>query len=129
LHCPLLPETHHLLNRQAFSKMKKGAMLINTSRGAVIDTAAAIQALKKEQLGYLGIDVYEQEEKLFFKDLSEKIIADDMISRLISFPNVLITSHQGFFTKEALEQIAMITLKNMDDVEKGLSLENEVKFQ
>jgi D-lactate dehydrogenase len=129
LHCPLLPETQHLFNKQAFSKMKKGVMLINTSRGAVIDTAAAIDALKKEQLGYLGIDVYEQEEKLFFKDLSEKIIADEMITRLISFPNVLITSHQGFFTKEALEQIAMITLKNMDDVEKGLPLENEVKFQ
>ncbi len=129
LHCPLVPETQHLFNTQAFSKMKKGAMLINTSRGAVIDTTAAIEALKKEQLGYLGIDVYEQEEKLFFKDLSEKIIADDIITRLISFPNVLITSHQGFFTKEALEQIAMVTLKNISDFEKNLKLDNEVKFQ
>ena len=109
--------------------MKKGAMLINTSRGAVIDTADAIEALKNQRLGYFGLDVYEQEEKLFFKDLSEKIIADDMITRLISFPNVLITSHQGFFTKEALEQIAMITLKNIGDFEKGLPLENEVRFQ
>ena len=103
-------------------------MLINTSRGAVIDTADAIDALKNEKIGYLGIDVYEQEEQLFFKDLSEKIIADDMIARLISFPNVLITSHQGFFTKEALEQIAMVTVKNIEDFEKGLHLENEVKL-
>lgn len=129
LHCPLLPETHHLINKQSFSKMKKGVMLINTSRGAVIDTAAAIEALKNEQLGYFGIDVYEQEEKLFFRDLSERIIADDMISRLISFPNVLITSHQGFFTKEALEQIATVTLKNLNDFEKGAKLENEIKHQ
>jgi len=129
LHCPLVPETQHLINKKAFSKMKKGAMLINTSRGAVIDTADAIEALKKGELGYFGLDVYEQEEKLFFKDLSEKIIGDDMITRLISFPNVLITSHQGFFTKEALEQIAMITQKNIGDFEKSLPLENEVRFQ
>jgi D-lactate dehydrogenase len=129
LHCPLVPETQHLINKKAFSKMKKGVMLINTSRGAVIDTADAIEALKKEQLGYFGLDVYEQEEKLFFNDLSEKIIADDMITRLIGFPNVLITSHQGFFTKEALEQIAMVTLKNINDFEKGLTLENEVRFK
>src|SRR5262249_3301254 len=109
LHCPLLPETEHLINQRSFEKMKKGAMLINTSRGAVIDTKDAIDALKSGQLGYLGIDVYEQEEKLFFKDLSDSILPDDMIARLISFPNVLITSHQGFFTKEALEQIATVT--------------------
>ena len=129
LHCPLAPETQHLINKKAFLKMRKGAMLINTSRGAVIDTADAIEALKNGQLGYFGLDVYEQEEKLFFKDLSEKIIADDMITRLISFPNVLITSHQGFFTKEALEQIAMITKKNIGDFEKGLPLENEIRYQ
>lgn len=126
LHCPLLPDTNHLINKTAFEKMKKGAMLINTSRGAVIDTKDAIDALKNEQLGYLGIDVYEQEEKLFFKDLSDSIVPDDMISRLMSFPNVLITSHQGFFTKEALEQIATITLTNITEFEKGLSLKNEV---
>jgi D-lactate dehydrogenase len=128
LHCPLLPETHHLINELAFSKMKKGVMLINTSRGAVVDTAAAIEALKNEKLGYFGIDVYEQEEKLFFKDLSEEIIADDMISRLISFPNVLVTSHQGFFTKEALEQIVQVTLQNISEFEKGGVLKNEVKL-
>jgi len=127
LHCPLLPETHHLFGKGAFDKMKKGAMLINTSRGAVIDTKDAIDALKDGRLGYLGIDVYEQEEKLFFKDLSDSIIADDTIARLIGFPNVLITSHQGFFTKEALEQIATVTLKNISCFEKGLPLENEVQ--
>lgn len=126
LHSPLVPETHHLINKKAFAKMKKGAMLINTSRGAVINTKDAIDALKTGQLGYLGIDVYEQEEQLFFKDLSDRIIPDDMIARLMTFPNVLITSHQGFFTKEALEQIAKVTLGNVDDFEKGKTLANEV---
>ena len=103
-------------------------MIINTSRGAVIDTSAAIEALKTGRLGYLGIDVYEQEEKLFFKDLSESIIQDDVFMRLMSFPNVLITSHQGFFTKEALDEIALTTLKNLTDFEQGRFLENEVKI-
>jgi len=126
LHCPLVPETYHLIDKKAFSRMKKGAMLINSSRGAVINTQDAIDALKNEQLGYLGIDVYEQEEKLFFKDLSESIVLDDIIARLIIFPNVLITAHQGFFTKEALEQIGAVTFKSISDFEKGLPLENEV---
>lgn len=126
LHCPLLPETYHLVNRNTFGKMKRGVMLINTSRGAVIDTPDAIDALKSGQLGYLGIDVYEQEEKLFFRDLSDTIVADDVIGRLMTFPNVLITSHQGFFTKEALEQIAIVTLKNITDFEEGSASENEV---
>ncbi len=126
LHCPLTPGTHHLINSNMLSIMKKGAMLINTSRGAVINTADVIEALKSERLGYLGIDVYEQEEHLFFKDLSESIILDDSILRLISFPNVLITSHQGFFTREALEQIAVTTINSFSDFEKGLPLKNEV---
>lgn len=129
LHCPLTPETHHLIDSSAFSKMKKGAMVINTSRGAVIKTADAIEALKSEKLAYLGIDVYEQEENLFFKDLSESIIQDDMILSLMSFPNVLITSHQGFFTKEALEKIAITTFNNISNFESGLSSENEVKIE
>ncbi|MFV5692150.1 2-hydroxyacid dehydrogenase [Flavobacterium sp. LT1R49] len=128
LHCPLNINTKHLFNRTAFSKIKKGAMLINTSRGALINTSDAIEALKNEQLGYLGIDVYEQEENLFFKDLSESIIKDDLIERLMAFHNVLITPHQGFFTNEALNQIALTTLKNFTDFENGLPLENEVKF-
>lgn len=129
LHCPLNEDTKHLFNSIAFSKIKKGTMLINTSRGALIETSDAIDALKNGQLGYLGIDVYEQEENLFFKDLSESIIQDDLIQRLLAFHNVLITPHQGFFTKEALDQIAIITLKNFTDFENGIPLENEVKLQ
>ncbi len=126
LHCPLTPETNHLINEKTLAKMKKGAMLINTSRGKLVDTAAVIESLKQNHLGYLGIDVYEQEEKLFFRDLSEVIIRDDQIARLMLFPNVLITAHQGFFTKESLEEITRITLKNFDDYENGQETENEV---
>ncbi|MGA9590425.1 MAG: 2-hydroxyacid dehydrogenase [Salegentibacter sp.] len=129
IHCPLVPQTRHLMNSSTFAQMKKGAMLINTSRGAVIDTQDAVEALKSGQLGYLGIDVYEQEENLFFRDLSESIIPDDLISRLIGFPNVLITSHQGFFTQEALDQIATTTLQNISDFEKGQETANIVRIQ
>lgn len=128
LHCPLTPETKNLFNNKAFAKVKKGVMLINTSRGKLINTADAIKALKSKQLGYLGIDVYEQEENLFFKDLSETIIDDDLIERLMSFHNVLITPHQAFFTKEALDEIALTTLKNISHFESGLPLVNEVKL-
>jgi len=113
LHSPLTEESHNLINVETISIMKKGAMLINTSRGGLVDTKAVIEGLKSGRLGFVGIDVYEQEEKLFFRDLSSGIIQDDVISRLISFPNVLITAHQGFFTKEALTQIAEVTLSNI----------------
>ena len=126
LHCPLTPETHHLFDKRAFRRMKSGAMLINTSRGAVVDTRDAIEALKNHKLGYLAIDVYEQEEKLFFRDLSESILQDDTIARLMTFPNVLITAHQGFFTQEALWQIATITLNNINDFRNSVSSQNEV---
>ncbi len=126
LHCPLTEQTKHLINEHTLSGLKDGCMLINTSRGALIDTKAAIDALKKGKLGYLGIDVYEQEEKLFFNDLSENIIDDDVIMRLLSFPNVLITAHQGFLTDEALSQIAKITLQNLSDFEAGNKLLNKV---
>lgn len=126
IHCPLTAETHHLFNSLAFDKMKVGAMLINTSRGAVIKTSHVVEALKKQQLGYLGIDVYEGEENLFFKDLSHSIIQDDLIERLMSFNNVLITPHQAFFTIEAVEQIAMITIKNFTDFEQGILNGNEL---
>ena len=129
LHCPLTPETRHLIDKKAFAQMKKGAMIVNTSRGAVIDSSDAIDALKTGKLGYLGIDAYEQEENLFFKDLSESIIQDDTILRLMSFHNVLITAHQGFFTKEAMEQITTTTIKNFNDFENSLPLENEVKAE
>jgi len=117
LHCPLTPETNHMINKDTLSLMKKGVMLINTSRGKLIDTEAAIEALKEGKLGYLGIDVYEQEEKLFFKDLSEMVILDDKISRLMTFPNVLITAHQAYFTDNALNQIAATTMQNLSDLE------------
>lgn len=128
LHCPLNDHTHHLMNKATFSKMKKGAMLINTSRGGLIDTKAVIKSLRKGKLGYLGIDVYEEEEHIFFQDLSEQIITDDQIMRLMAFPNVLVTAHQGFLTNEALENIATTTLKNISDFEKGVALENEVSI-
>ncbi len=126
LHCPLTPDTHHLMDASAFTRLRRGAMLINTSRGGLVHTSAAIEALKSGQLGALAIDVYEQEEQLFFKDLSERIIQDDVIARLMTFPNVLITSHQGFFTEEALSEIARVTLQNLSDFEAGRPLENEV---
>ena len=128
LHCPLTPETHHLINAETLSLMKPGAMLINTSRGGLVDTQAVIESLKHSHLGYLGLDVYEQEEKLFFRDLSEMVIPDDTIARLMSFPNVLITAHQAFFTKNALTQIANTTLQNVADAEAGRPLLNEVRW-
>jgi D-lactate dehydrogenase len=126
LHCPLTDATKHMINKESLERMKTGVMLINTSRGALIDSRAAVHAIKRLKLGYLGIDVYEQEEKLFFHDLSENIIEDEMILRLLSFPNVLITSHQGFLTDEALTQIALVTLQNVSDFEQGKALINIV---
>jgi D-lactate dehydrogenase len=126
LHCPLTEQTKHLINENTLAMMKDGAMLINTSRGALIDTKAVIDALKKGKLGYLGIDVYEQEEKLFFHDLSENIIEDDIIMRLLSFSNVLITAHQGFLTDEALTQIALVTLQNITDFEQTKTTLNRI---
>lgn len=119
LHCPLNEQSHNLVNADLINLMKDGTMLINTSRGGLVDTKAVIYGLKTGKLGNVGIDVYEQEEKLFFRDLSSGIIQDDDISRLMSFPNVLITAHQGFFTKEALTQIAIITLKNIGKLING----------
>lgn len=126
LHCPLTSETKHIINKKALSMMKRGAMLINTSRGGLIDTRDVIESLKENHLGSLGIDVYEQEEKLFFKDLSETIIQDDVILRLVSFPNVLITAHQAFFTTEALTEIAQVTFQNIKDFENSVTNNNEV---
>ena len=117
LHCPLTPETNQIINKNSISLMKKGVMLINTSRGKLVDTDAIIKGLKDGQIGYLGIDVYEQEENLFFKDLSEMVILDDKISRLMTFPNVLVTAHQAFFTDVALTQIAQTTIQNLSDFE------------
>jgi len=119
LHCPLTHDTYRIINAESLKHIKEGAMLINTSRGKLIDTEAVIDSLREKRLGSLGIDVYAEEEKLFFKDLSEMIIDDDTISRLISLPNVLITAHQAFLTREALEQIVETTLQNITDFEQG----------
>ena len=113
LHCPLTPQTHHLINAAALARMKRGVMIINTGRGALLDASAAIKGLKSGVIGYLGLDVYEEEEDLFFEDQSDQPIQDDVFARLLTFPNVLITGHQAFFTVEALEAIAATTIENL----------------
>jgi D-lactate dehydrogenase len=128
LHCPLNKETRHLINQKTIAQMKAGVMLINTGRGGLIDTKAIINALKKGVIGYLGLDVYEEEENLFFKDLSDVIIQDDVFARLQTFPNVITTGHQAFFTKEALTNIAAITLNNITAFEHGTSDIFKVEF-
>jgi len=119
LHCPLMPETHHLINDRAISTMKSGVTLLNTSRGALVDTQAVIRGLKSGKIAYLGLDVYEEEADLFFEDLSSQVIQDDVFARLLTFPNVVITGHQAYFTREALENIAETTLANLAAFEKG----------
>ncbi|MEJ2149384.1 MAG: 2-hydroxyacid dehydrogenase, partial [Chloroflexota bacterium] len=118
LHCPLTPEPYHLIDRDALAQMKDGVMLINTSRGALIDTAEVIEALKSGKVGYLGLDVYEEEADLFFEDLSDRVIQDDVFARLLTLPNVLITGHQGFFTQNALQNIAETTIDNITTFER-----------
>ncbi|KAA5538820.1 2-hydroxyacid dehydrogenase [Roseiconus nitratireducens] len=129
LQCPLVPQTHHLIDADAIEKMPWGVMLINTSRGAVIDTGAVIEGLKSGKVGSLGIDVYEEEAALFFEDLSTQVITDDVFARLLTFPNVLITGHQAFFTAEALKTIAEVTLRNLSDLESGEECDNEVTVE
>lgn len=126
MHCPLTPETYHIVDARTLGRVKKGALLINTSRGGLIDTDAAIDALKSGRLGGLAIDVYEQEAELFYRDLSSTVIPDDVIQRLISFPNVIVTGHQAFFTQEALETILGTTLKSISELEAGHPLTNEI---
>lgn len=118
LHCPLNPATHHLINRSAIDQMKPGVMVINTSRGAVVDTKAMIAGLKSGKIGYLGLDVYEEESDLFFENLSDQTIQDDVFARLLTFPNVLITGHQAFFTREAMSSIAQTTIGNISSFER-----------
>jgi D-lactate dehydrogenase len=127
LHCPLVPENHHLIDDQAIGQMKPGVMLINTSRGGLVDTEAMIAGIKSAQIGYLGIDVYEQEADLFSEDLSGTIIQDDNFQLLKSFPNVVITAHQAFFTRNALQAIAETTLANITEFAQGQALTNQVK--
>ncbi len=126
IHCPLNDKTHHLINSDAIKKMKENVMLINTSRGKIIDSKAVVEALKNRKFGYLGIDVYEEEEHMFFYDHSSDILVDDVFARLQTFPNVLITAHQGFFTSEALSNIAETTISNIDEFLAGKKLTNEI---
>ena len=126
LHCPLTPETYHLIDQNALAKMRDGVTIINTSRGKLVDTKAIINTLKNGKVGLLGLDVYEEEEALFFEDFSAKGIQDDMLARLTTFPNVIITSHQGFFTQEAMLNIAQTTLSNISQFEQDGNVQNSV---
>ena len=119
LHCPLTPESHHVIDARAIDRMREGVMIVNTSRGELVDTRAVIDALKSGAIGSLALDVYEEEGDLFFEDLSERVITDDVFSRLLTFPNVLITAHQAFFTTDALERIATTTLDNISAFARG----------
>jgi len=127
LHAPLTPETRHLINRDTLALLKEGAMLVNTSRGALVDTEALIPYLKRCRVCAVCLDVYEEEENIYYQDLSNEVITDDVISRLMTFPNVLITGHQAFFTKEAMKAIAQTTLRNIDDFDAGRTNENVLK--
>jgi D-lactate dehydrogenase len=127
LHCPLLPQTRHLIDARSLAQMKRGVMLINTSRGALVNTPAVIAALKSGQIGYLGLDVYEEEADLFFEDMSGDLIQDDVFSRLLTFHNVLVTGHQAFFTVEALSKIAETTVANLTAFDDGRELVNRVE--
>ena len=129
LHCPLTPETHHIVNAESINYMKPGVMLVNTSRGGLIDSRAIIDGLKSKKIGYLGLDVYEQEENLFFEDLSDEVIQDDLFQRLLTFPNVIVTGHQAFFTENALENIAQTTLANIKDFEEDKPCPNQINLQ
>jgi D-lactate dehydrogenase len=124
LHCPLNPQTHHLIDDSAINQMRDNVMIINTSRGAIIDTQAVIDGLKSHKIGYLGLDVYEEEADLFFEDLSDQIITDDTFARLLTFPNVVVTGHQAFFTEEAMHNIAEVTLNNIQAFEHGHTVPN-----
>jgi D-lactate dehydrogenase len=123
LHCPLTLENKYLINEAAIARMKDGVMLINTSRGALLDTVAIIDGLKSGKIGYLGLDVYEEEEEIFFEDRSGLILSDDVFARLLTFPNVIITGHQAFFTREALSNIAATTIENITKFENNQPLE------
>lgn len=126
LHCPLTPQTHHLIDAEALSQMKPEVILINTGRGALINARALVLALKAGRIGGAGLDVYEEEEGVFFHDLSHGVLQDGVLARLLTFSNALITSHQGFLTREALNNIASTTLANITAFEKGDELANQV---
>jgi len=128
LHCPLTPENHHIVNAETLARMKRGALLVNTSRGGLLDTDAAIQSLKSGHLGGLALDVYEQEGGVFFRDLSSTVVTDDVLQRLISFPNVIVTGHQAFFTREAIGTISATTLRSVSEFARKAPLSNEIRM-
>ena len=128
LHCPLTADNHHIVNAETLARMKRGALLVNTSRGGLVDTEATIQALKSGHLGGLALDVYEQEGALFFRDLSSTIVTDDVLQRLISFSNVIVTGHQAFFTREAIGTISDTTLRSASEFARKAPLSNEIKM-
>jgi len=127
LHCPLTPDNYHIVNVQSLARMKRGALLVNTSRGGLVDTEAAIEALKSGQLGGLALDVYEQEGAVFFRDLSSTIVTDDVLQRLVAFPNVIVTGHQAFFTREAIGTISETTLRSATEFVRKAPLSNEIR--
>ncbi len=129
LHCPLTKDTKHIIGERALSLMKDGVYILNTSRGALIDTEALLTAIKNKKVGAVGLDVYEEEEDFFFEDFSGEILEDDTLLRILSMPNVLVTGHQAFLTKEALENIAKVTLQNLKDFFDGKALKNEVCYR
>ncbi len=128
LHCPLTEDTHHILDRKAFSEMRSNVYIINTSRGGLIDSEALLEALKTRKIAGAGLDVYEEETSLFFEDCSDTIVNDDILARLVSLPNVILTSHQAFLTDEALKNIAEITINNLEDFFAGRPLKNQVAY-
>ncbi len=129
LHCPLTPETHYIINSSLIDRMKTGVMLVNTGRGKLIDTKAVIEGLKSKKIGYIALDVYEQEANFFFEDFSNEIIADDVLQRLVTFPNAIVTSHQAFFTETALNNISETTLGNITDFETGKDCPNQIAIE
>lgn len=129
LHCPLTELTHHIVNKETLALMKPGAILINTSRGALIESEALLEALKAQKIGGAGLDVYEEESEIFYEDYSNTVVQDDVLARLCSLPNVLLTSHQAFLTNEALQNIARTTLNNLAAFFEGKPLENEICYQ
>lgn len=129
LNCPLTPETEYIINEKNIKKMKRGVMMINTGRGKLLNTNDLINNLKSGQIGSAGLDVYEEESQYFFEDLSDRVLTDDVLARLLTFNNVIITSHQGFFTREAMQNIAKTTMENIKKYAEGKELENEVKYE
>lgn len=129
LHCPLTKESHHIINEESIKKMRDGVIILNTSRGAIIESQSLLKALKEKKIGGAGLDVYEEESNIFYEDFSEEIIGDDVLSLLVSMPNVIVTSHQAFLTDEALKNIAETTINNLEDYFGGKELKNEICYE